>query len=189
MQLLKFCNKCKEEKPTWQFYQDKSKAHGLKAWCKECTNTSTNKHRKANPEKYAEINRRSVAKATLKKKSGITPEEYDKLLVSHRNGCAICGGTNPKRRLTVDRDPRTDLIRGLLCAKCVPKVRALDRDPAKVIVLISQVKNEDVTAPARYVVMGGWNKDDQRQAGPLDETGSHTTDTPQGPGRKAPESS
>lgn len=32
--------------------------------------------------------------------------------------CAICGGTEPGRRLAIDHDHDTGLVRGLLCRKC-----------------------------------------------------------------------
>jgi len=56
----------------------------------------------------------------LKHKYGITVEDYDEMLESQDNGCAICGKTPEEngRRLHVDHDHRTGKVRGLLCHAC-----------------------------------------------------------------------
>jgi hypothetical protein len=55
----------------------------------------------------------------LKLRYGITPEEYDELLVSQNGVCAICGEEcSTGRRLSVDHDHETGRVRGLLCSKC-----------------------------------------------------------------------
>jgi len=51
-------------------------------------------------------------------KFGITPEEYDGLLAAQAGVCAICGGDNGSKRLAVDHDHDTGVIRGLLCNQC-----------------------------------------------------------------------
>lgn len=55
----------------------------------------------------------------LRSKYGITPEEYDSMLDSQGGCCAICGRTpTPSRRLAVDHDHTTGVVRGLLCTAC-----------------------------------------------------------------------
>lgn len=78
------------------------------------------RYRAENPDKIAEHNRR----AALKRKYGMTIEEYD-LLVDQQGGrCAICPATEPgggpSRRgyWHVDHDHATGRIRGLLCMDC-----------------------------------------------------------------------
>lgn len=49
----------------------------------------------------------------------LSVEGYDALLESQRGGCAICGETcKTGRRLAVDHDHETGVVRGLLCANC-----------------------------------------------------------------------
>jgi len=61
-----------------------------------------------------------IRKNQLKKKYGITPEQYDELLIKQKGCCAICGihQTKFKNRLSVDHDHTTGIIRGLLCPTC-----------------------------------------------------------------------
>ena len=65
-------------------------------------------------------------KFNLKKRFGITPEEYEKLLVGQKSVCLICSkiGTSKSKKggklykLAVDHNHNTGKIRGLLCSKC-----------------------------------------------------------------------
>ncbi len=78
-------------------------------------------------KRYAEnpIPRKS---ATLKYKYGITWDDYEIMLASQGNGCAICGTLEPggKGRFHVDHDHSCcptektcgKCVRGLLCHKC-----------------------------------------------------------------------
>jgi len=54
----------------------------------------------------------------LKRYYGISYEDYDKLLLSQNNACAICKNPEYRRRLSVDHCHATGKIRGLLCTKC-----------------------------------------------------------------------
>jgi hypothetical protein len=63
---------------------------------------------------------------TLRRKFGITAEQYGLLLKKQRDTCAICHEaecfTNPKTKmrqaLSVDHNHRTGAVRGLLCVRC-----------------------------------------------------------------------
>jgi hypothetical protein len=73
--------------------------------------------RQANPEKVALHQRRK----SLKRKYGITLEQYEALFEAQGGRCAICGsdkahGVNDT--LHVDHDHATGRIRGLLCFVC-----------------------------------------------------------------------
>jgi hypothetical protein len=70
--------------------------------------------RQRNPERYVASYRRENLK-----KYKITVEEYEKRLKEQNGGCAICGTAPTKeRRLCVDHDHETGVIRGLLCYSC-----------------------------------------------------------------------
>jgi hypothetical protein len=58
-------------------------------------------------------------RAKLLTRYGITGEEYDEMLLSQFEKCAICAGTNVSgRRLSVDHNHKTGKVRGLLCNQC-----------------------------------------------------------------------
>jgi hypothetical protein len=69
---------------------------------------------KANPEKTKQWSRRVV----LKRRYGITPEQYDALFIKQGGHCAICPSVPKTRRLHVDHDHTTKKVRGLLCYRC-----------------------------------------------------------------------
>lgn len=56
----------------------------------------------------------------LRRKYGITPEEYEAKLKKQKNRCAICGRHKRsfKFRLGVDHNHKTLKVRGLLCPLC-----------------------------------------------------------------------
>lgn len=129
----KSCSKCKQILSVDRFTKDSSKKYGLTSWCKDCTAAYWKKvkadpeHRRrriergkqwrlANPERNA----RGIRSATLKKKYGLTVDQYDALLLQQGGGCAICGNTESlgNGALHVDHDHATGLIRGILCQPC-----------------------------------------------------------------------
>ena len=55
----------------------------------------------------------------LKRRYGITLEQYEAMLESQNGKCAICkGDCLTGRNLAVDHDHETGKVRGLLCSKC-----------------------------------------------------------------------
>lgn len=77
---------------------------------------SARKWERENPERYRESKRRQ----NLKRRYGITIEEYDTMLYNQEGVCAICGTEEcrVKPSFSVDHDHRTGEIRGLLCNDC-----------------------------------------------------------------------
>ena len=75
---------------------------------------ATQRARRAKPE----VKRRARAEH-LRRKYGITVEQYDEMLEAQGGGCCICG--RPPREdisLHVDHDHSTGEIRGILCFRC-----------------------------------------------------------------------
>lgn len=85
----------------------------------------TRSWRKNNPDKVAALNKRrrengDNVRSNLKKKYGMSENDYAEMLDRQGNVCAICGeqDANGQRRLVVDHDHATGKVRGLLCNTC-----------------------------------------------------------------------
>ncbi len=67
----------------------------------------------------------------LKRKYGITVQQYDALLASQGGGCAICGRLpQPDVSLHLDHDHDSGQLRGVLCFRCNNALGDFDDDPA-----------------------------------------------------------
>lgn len=62
---------------------------------------------------------------------GLTLDDYDNILESQNNGCAICGKApeDNGQRLAVDHDHDTGAVRGLLCIGCNAGLGSFKDDP------------------------------------------------------------
>jgi hypothetical protein len=150
----KRCKHCNELKPTSEFYAESGAKDGRRPECKACTAArrkrwyEQNRAREiarvkawqeANSERHLANQRirraRPEVKAReraghLKRKFGITPEEYDAMLAAQGVGCAIC--RRPPRddiSLHVDHDHVTGAVRALLCFDCNAGVGKFRDDP------------------------------------------------------------
>jgi len=54
----------------------------------------------------------------LKKKYGLTIEDYKEMIASQNGVCAICGHPPNSKGFSVDHKHETGKVRGLLCSKC-----------------------------------------------------------------------
>lgn len=134
----KTCSVCHESFPASPefFNRDKSRKSGLHPWCKPCSRekkrASTKRVAEREGEAYKERRRRyrrayrarhperikqHERKYGLKRKFGITVEDYDSLLVAQNGQCAVCLSESDTT-LHVDHDHTTGAIRGLLCSQC-----------------------------------------------------------------------
>jgi hypothetical protein len=98
----------------------------------------TRRWQRENPERYAakqaefrSSGRKKISdrKSHLKRKFGITLEQYDAMLAEQGGGCGIC--RKPPRddiSLHVDHDHETGRIRGLLCFTCNNALGDFDDD-------------------------------------------------------------
>ena len=86
------------------------------------------KMRAANPDYHKSIH--------LKKRYGVTVEQYNEMLAEQNGVCAVCekpeaneiGGKTPS--LAVDHDHKTGKIRALLCSNCNRALGLFNDDPA-----------------------------------------------------------
>ena len=89
-------------------------------------------------EKYRGAARRS----SLKKRYGITPEEYDAMLLAQGGACASCGDGQSEGgyRLSVDHNHDTGEVRGILCNGCNAALGHLKDDPQRILALLAYLR-------------------------------------------------
>src|SRR5438094_9480440 len=125
------------------FYKMKGMRDGYRNDCKACNLAAKHERyrknpqatidrvtewRKENPERFAQYQRqyktrpeRKIADRAghLKRKFGISLEQYEEMLAKQGGVCAICGAPPPEgTSLHVDHDHETGEVRGLLCFPC-----------------------------------------------------------------------
>ena len=109
----KVCSMCKQRKPKGAFHvryaKKEENTSGLANRCIDCYT------------KIRAINKRNV---TLQYRYNVTEAQYELMLKSQNEVCALCGKPGTKKqkgivdRLSVDHDHATMKIRGLLCYRC-----------------------------------------------------------------------
>jgi hypothetical protein len=110
---MKRCIKCALEKDLSEFRAHPQTKDKLQSWCKACTQVVVDANRKRCP--------RTSFHYQIKRKYGITIDDYERMLEDQGGGCAICGETNPlkgKNYLCVDHCHTTGKVRGILCHDC-----------------------------------------------------------------------
>ena len=97
----KVCKDCKQELSLAKFYVRNDMADGRYSVCKKC---------------FALRNK----KASLKRKYGMTIDNYNLLLQEQGGCCAVCGKhvSENNTSLAVDHNHKTNHVRGLLCTFC-----------------------------------------------------------------------
>jgi hypothetical protein len=96
--------------------------------------------RAGNPDdapQYYQDNRQKALDNFMYRTYGLDVGDYQALLASQNDGCAICGGTETpldktgvRRRMPVDHDHLTGKTRGILCHPCNTTLGNMHDDPA-----------------------------------------------------------
>lgn len=106
----KDCSRCGVIKPMEAFYVDSRRRHDKRmSDCKACFN-----------ERQRGF--------TIRRKYGITVEQYDEMLIAQDERCAICGVDDV---LVIDHDHGTGAVRALVCDPCNRAMGCVGDDPAR----------------------------------------------------------
>lgn len=164
---MKRCRICGLTKPRSDFYSNKGGRDGLRPECKACNLARrkakyaenprpyierTRKWQRENPERVREYmaqfnasgkRKQSNRKSHLKRKYGLTLEEYDALLAAQGGGCAICGNPGADN---VDHDHVTGRVRGILCFTCNVAIGLVGEDEERLVGALRYVARDDELA-------------------------------------------
>lgn len=118
----KTCRKCSETKPIADFYGKSRSADfpessaGFSSDCKVCVRASVAAYRKARGQTHVDY----MKSLDLKRKYGISLDQYNKMFADQKGCCAICGKHQIEfaKGLAVDHDHATGAVRSLLCVNC-----------------------------------------------------------------------
>lgn len=128
--VLKICTGCKAGKDRSAFTPRKANKDGLSHRCRGCVNRrqrilrakNPGKHRakirayrKKNPDKQKKYDRRQL----LKRKYGLSEEQYLELYNGQNGRCGICCSKfDESIKANVDHDHSSKYVRGVLCHPC-----------------------------------------------------------------------
>ncbi len=100
------------------------------------------KRHRAYRENNLEKVKRSARGSLLRRRYGLSEEDYLNRLEAQGGVCAGCHSPNPRNReFNVDHDHRTGFPRGLLCDKCNMAIGLLDDSPDRLQALIDYLKH------------------------------------------------
>ena len=135
----KRCNDCGIEK-LWDEFQLDPKCKPL-AYCIPCFRQRGKNWAKANPEKT----RRQDRKTQLRRRFGLSLEDYERMLAEQGGGCAICGrldsGRPYAKNFSIDHNHTTGEIRGLLCNKCNIAIGLFEESEAAMLAAIAYLRD------------------------------------------------
>lgn len=127
--MAKKCSSCKISKDESEFDRRTNRNRGYKSKCKVCTKEVTI------------YNAKNIRDYHLRKKYGISLEEYDFLYSNQKGRCKICSESYPL--LYVDHCHVTKIVRGLLCMKCNTALGLLKEDTKIMKKAIRYVKDHE----------------------------------------------
>ena len=121
--LTKMCTRCGDEKSLDFYYRNKSAKDGRGVYCKPCWQAYMKERKIAEPETY----RRSTKTMNLRKKYGMSLEDFENMRREQGWACAICDMVvESESQLCVDHDHETGAVRSLLCFSCNGKLGAIE---------------------------------------------------------------
>lgn len=136
------CTRCHKKLPKEAFSLKGNSKSILATRCNECREKPAVTWNDRNKDKV----RLSMAKfiisggaraARLKKRYGVSLDEYDALHVAQDGCCAICKAPKPGGKysfLHVDHDHETGKVRGLLCTNCNRALGYMGDDPLRLTI-------------------------------------------------------
>lgn len=164
----KICARCKKEKLLEEYHNSSKSLDGKQPICKECKKDYNKQYKIDNALKWNEYMiayYKSTEERTNKRNTyareyhnnnyflhtyGITNEQYTEILIQQNGKCAVClkeetavSKEGKIKRLSVDHNHTTGIIRGLLCSGCNTGLGMLKEDIEIVESLILYIKKHN----------------------------------------------
>ncbi len=117
--VARYCPSCKTVKPIGEFRRH-IRENKWQPYCRSCTRVHVSEWQRAHPRKRIRTHEHHRRKC-LKKKYGITLEDYNRMFTEQGGVCCICGEAeagNPYGVLEVEHNNKTGKVRGLVCHPC-----------------------------------------------------------------------
>jgi len=117
---LRKCPQCKTfvGGGDWSVRKTGPRTGSFLSCCKSCSREKFREKKKNNCKSQKDIERKSK----LKSQYGISPEDYENMLLNQNKSCKICSSSDPRnsrtQRFAIDHCHETKNVRGLLCFKC-----------------------------------------------------------------------
>ena len=111
------CSKCFIEKPSSDFSRDQ-RMMGVFARCIPCDDENTTRKQEELKSNHSDSRATVQQRYRLKSKYGITPEQYEQILLDQGNCCAIDQAKKPGGNGYWHVDFVDGVVRGLICQKC-----------------------------------------------------------------------
>jgi hypothetical protein len=135
---LKTCFNCKLTKPIDSFYNDKRSNDGKAGGCKKCREKRALELKFKDHDKH----KRRLRNNRLKMRYGLTLDEFNQMLQSQGNCCAICMTVTPNGvGFVVDHNHETGKTRGILCPLCNKGLGYFGDTPEKFERAYTYIKN------------------------------------------------
>jgi hypothetical protein len=139
----KTCTKCQESKLISLFGSDKRYLDGKRPHCNQCraSDEKVRRHKSGFQRPPRRPGEGYAHPRWIRRKYGLSLEEYNEQLDAQGHVCAICHGINASgRKLAVDHCHKTGAVRGLLCSKCNSALGYLNDDPQHVAAALEYLK-------------------------------------------------
>lgn len=132
------CRTCGREDLIENFPKNKNYKNGITYDCCDCKNKKQRDWFNSNKEKAKYYSNKKY----LKKKFGISPEEYGNLLNSQDNKCGICKCDLTEKIFHLDHDHKSGKIRKFLCINCNVGLGSFKDDINLLLLAAEYLKNE-----------------------------------------------
>lgn len=139
------CTICNTRKPYKEFRKDKYQQDGRMSRCKDCMVIFRAEKCKLRGAEATAVLERTYQ---LRRKYGLSLEQYDELLKKQEGSCAICGSSDSRSTRTsnlfVDHCHTTGKIRGLLCHHCNIALGYMEDDIERLRKMIEYISDKSL---------------------------------------------